>query len=287
MWTTGCASARSGAATGEAPPRPPARLCVLLDLRLRRRTIAALVVVIASGVILGLRGRNGGTSPRSAGSSTASTSGPLSSSSSRWSSTSGKVLHGRLARRARPHLGDRRDRLPGRDRRRLHRLPLPAELRLTVDRQLGQGRAELGRDRLLLQRRRLRPDVHVPRHPSAAPVVALVVWHVLLVRRHGVVPPYPAKAAKPAAPPAATGDAERGDRAVSPQPPSASRRRRALAGPLRPLRPGQGARRGPRGHGWAGGAPHHPLLLPRRLADDDPEFGKCRSRRLLTPRSPS
>jgi ubiquinol-cytochrome c reductase cytochrome b subunit len=27
-------------------------------------------------------------------------------------------------------------------------------------------------------------------------VVALVVWHVLLVRRHGVVPPYPAKAAK-------------------------------------------------------------------------------------------
>jgi ubiquinol-cytochrome c reductase cytochrome b subunit len=26
-----------------------------------------------------------------------------------------------------------------------------------------------------------------------AVVVALVVWHVLLVRRHGVVPPYPAK----------------------------------------------------------------------------------------------
>ena len=26
-------------------------------------------------------------------------------------------------------------------------------------------------------------------------VVALVVWHVLLVRRHGVVPPYPAKGA--------------------------------------------------------------------------------------------
>jgi quinol-cytochrome oxidoreductase complex cytochrome b subunit len=37
-------------------------------------------------------------------------------------------------------------------------------------------------------------------------VVALVVWHVLLVRRHGVVPPYPAKAAKPAPspPPQAT-----------------------------------------------------------------------------------
>jgi quinol-cytochrome oxidoreductase complex cytochrome b subunit len=25
-------------------------------------------------------------------------------------------------------------------------------------------------------------------------VVALVIWHVLLVRRHGVVPPYPVKA---------------------------------------------------------------------------------------------
>ena len=29
-------------------------------------------------------------------------------------------------------------------------------------------------------------------------VVALVIWHVLLVRRHGVVPPYPAKGAAPA-----------------------------------------------------------------------------------------
>jgi ubiquinol-cytochrome c reductase cytochrome b subunit len=35
-------------------------------------------------------------------------------------------------------------------------------------------------------------------------VVALVIGHVLLVRRHGVVPPYPARTAKPA-PPAAPG----------------------------------------------------------------------------------
>ncbi len=36
-------------------------------------------------------------------------------------------------------------------------------------------------------------------------VVALVVWHVLLVRRHGVVPPYPARrrAQAPASPPTA------------------------------------------------------------------------------------
>jgi ubiquinol-cytochrome c reductase cytochrome b subunit len=33
-------------------------------------------------------------------------------------------------------------------------------------------------------------------------VVALVAWHVLLVRRHGVVPPYPAKTSKPATAPA-------------------------------------------------------------------------------------
>jgi ubiquinol-cytochrome c reductase cytochrome b subunit len=39
---------------------------------------------------------------------------------------------------------------------------------------------------------------HVVLLPLA--VIALVVWHVLLVRRHGVVPPYPAKAAKPTAP---------------------------------------------------------------------------------------
>jgi ubiquinol-cytochrome c reductase cytochrome b subunit len=38
-------------------------------------------------------------------------------------------------------------------------------------------------------------------------VVALVAWHVLLVRRHGVVPPYPARAlagSKPATPERAT-----------------------------------------------------------------------------------
>ena len=37
-------------------------------------------------------------------------------------------------------------------------------------------------------------------------VVALVAWHVLLVRRHGVVPPYPAKVAAAAVEPAAGED---------------------------------------------------------------------------------
>jgi ubiquinol-cytochrome c reductase cytochrome b subunit len=37
-------------------------------------------------------------------------------------------------------------------------------------------------------------------------VVALVVWHVLLVRRHGVVPPYPARAKAAAASSPAAGE---------------------------------------------------------------------------------
>jgi len=40
-------------------------------------------------------------------------------------------------------------------------------------------------------------------------VVALVVWHVLLVRRHGVVPPYPARTRTVARPaPGTAGDQE-------------------------------------------------------------------------------
>jgi quinol-cytochrome oxidoreductase complex cytochrome b subunit len=44
---------------------------------------------------------------------------------------------------------------------------------------------------------------HVLLLPAA--VVALVIAHILLVRRHGVVPPYPARAA-PAAKAATSGD---------------------------------------------------------------------------------
>ena len=56
---------------------------------------------------------------------------------------------------------------PGLDRHRVHRLPLPAELRLAVDRQRREGRSQLGWDRRLLQRHRLRPDVHLARDPAA------------------------------------------------------------------------------------------------------------------------
>ncbi len=59
-------------------------------------------------------------------------------------------------------------------------------------------------------------------------VTALVVWHVLLVRRHGVVPPYPAKVAAAAE----TGDAERGSDAVSATAPAAPDPRAPWPGPF-------------------------------------------------------
>ena len=79
----------------------------------------------------------------------------------------GQVLDGRLARRARPRVGDGRDHVPGGRAGGPHRLRLPAELRRAVDLHAGQGRAQRGRGRGLLQRHQLRPDVQLA-HPAAA-----------------------------------------------------------------------------------------------------------------------
>ena len=65
----------------------------------------------------------------------------------------GQVLDGGLARPARADLDHRRVSLPRLDRHRVHRLPGADQLRLAVDRLRGQGRAELGRHRRLVQRR--------------------------------------------------------------------------------------------------------------------------------------
>src|SRR2546423_1364318 len=70
----------------------------------------------------------------------------------------GQVLDGGLARPPDPGLGHRRGRLPGLGRGVLHRLPVPAELRLAVDRHQRQGRVQRGRDRGVLQPDELRPD---------------------------------------------------------------------------------------------------------------------------------
>ena len=103
----------------------------------------------------------------------------------------GQVLHGRLARQAPGHLDHRRGVVRRLGRRRLHRLPVPAELRLPVDQHPGQGRDQLHRCRRHLQRHQLRPDAHVAHRPPAAR--AWCFWsgvHVLLVRLRGVVPPF-------------------------------------------------------------------------------------------------
>ena len=131
-------------------------------------TIAALIVVVVSGVVLGLKGPAWWH---------VSSVGQFFNSIHLWAVEIfffvmvihlwGKFFMGAWRGGRAPHLGHRGGHLPGRDRRRLHRLSLAAELRLAVDRERGQGRAELGRNRRLLQRHRLRPDVHLPRHPAA------------------------------------------------------------------------------------------------------------------------
>ena len=78
----------------------------------------------------------------------------------------GQVLDGRLARPPEPDLDHRRGRLPGLGRGVLHRLPVPAELRLPVDRHQRQGRVQRGRHRRVLQPDGLRPDAAVARRAA-------------------------------------------------------------------------------------------------------------------------
>ena len=79
----------------------------------------------------------------------------------------GEVLDGRLARPSSADLDDRRGVLPGLARHRLHRLPGADQLRLAVDLVRGQGRAERGRYRRLLQCREPGTDASDPCMPAA------------------------------------------------------------------------------------------------------------------------
>ena len=77
-------------------------------------SIASLIVIIASGTILALKGPPGGTTP---GRPFLQQHPPLERGAvllCDGRSPLGQVLDGRMARRARPRVGHRRDRLPGR-----------------------------------------------------------------------------------------------------------------------------------------------------------------------------
>ena len=73
----------------------------------------------------------------------------------------GQVLDGGLARPPGHDLDHRRHRVRGLGRGVLHRLPVPVELRLAVDRHQRQGRLQRRRRRRVLQRHELRPDADV------------------------------------------------------------------------------------------------------------------------------
>src|SRR5438105_4904720 len=79
----------------------------------------------------------------------------------------GPVLHGRLAPRARCHLGHRGRHLRDQRPDSVHGLSVAAELRLAVHRRQCQGRDEWGRRRRLLQRSEFWSDVR-PAHHAAA-----------------------------------------------------------------------------------------------------------------------
>ena len=241
-------------------------------------TLAALIVVVVSGMILGLEGPAWWhvserrallqQHPPVGGGAVLLRDGrpPL-----------GQVLHGRLARRARADLGHRRV---------VFLVAIGAAFTGYLSQQNfdSQWIASEGKDGLNSVGIGAFFNVadfgqmytfHVILLPVA--VVALVVWHVLLVRRHGVVPPYPAKA-QPRRSPAST--AARGERRRERAGAGGADAARPLARPLCPLRPGQGVRRRARRDHPAGDRPHRPLLLPRRPADDAPELGASGPERL-------
>ena len=105
-----------------------------------------------------------------------------------------------------------------------------------------------------------------------AVVIFLVVVHVLLVRKHGVVPPFEARQEAAKATPRRTAEPEpRLDRSRDP-PASQTARRRPLPrveGRLPLLRPGQGVFDRPRGGSSDHARADHPVLIPGREVEHD------------------
>ena len=192
MWT---ARVRSRAVRtlppGQAAARPPARLRGVLGVRVRRRPAwPRLAVVIASGCRPGPR--RSGLVALQPGRALLQQPAPVERRAVHGLAGHppvGQVLDGRLARPAGPDLDHRRGRVRGLGRGVLHRLPVPAELRLPVDLHQRQGRLQRRRRRRVLQRDELRPDADVAHRAHPVVLVAIVGAHVLLVRVRGVSPP--------------------------------------------------------------------------------------------------
>ena len=163
MWTS---RVRRGvlrrAPAGQAPSRPPARLRRLVDLRVRRGQPGHP----GPGDPLGHRHR-----PRRPRLVAHQPGRPLLQQPAPVERRGlhglhghppvGQVLDGRLAGQAGHDLDHRRGGVRGLGRRVLHRLPVPAELRLPVDLDQRQGRLQRRRRRRLLQPHELRPDADV------------------------------------------------------------------------------------------------------------------------------
>ena len=168
-WTGRLAAGGQDAAARAAAARPPARLRRVVDLRVRRAHARRARGRPRLGRSSHWRARRGGT--RRGVGHFVNSAPPLERGAVlllHGHPPVGEVLHGRVARRPGADLGDRRVAFLVSIGDGVHRLPLQTELRLAVDRHAGQGRAQLRRDRRVLQRPRLRSDAALARHPAAA-----------------------------------------------------------------------------------------------------------------------
>ena len=172
-------------------------------------------------------------------------------------------------------LGHGGDRLPGLDRSRVHRLSLAAELRLPMDRHPGQGRPELGRHRRVLQRLGLRPDVHAT--TSSCCRSRWSRWWrgtscSCAARRRAAVRRRAARGAQGAPPTRRQGGTSGREPALDDD------RYTGVEGRLRALRPRQGDRHRARRRRAAGDRPDGPVLVSRRQAEHDRARGPGRTR---------
>ena len=268
MWTSRVRRLRAAAAAArQAPARPAARLRRLVDLHLRRGDAGDPRP--GDHLRLRARARRPGLVPLQPGRPLLQQRAPVERRAVHGvhgHPPVGQVLDGGLARPPGHDLDHRRGRVRRLGSGMLHRLPVPVELRLPVDRDQRQGRLQRHRHRRVLQRPELRPDAHVAHRPHPDRPRR----DRRRARADGPGPRRRPPAARPHHDPA------------QPRRPQDRRRRRrgALARPHPPLRHPQGRHRRRR-HRRRPGAPHgRAAVLPRPAAAQRPDLGESQRRRL-------